>query len=270
MKKWCEYIKSRSQNGLVVREEEGGWCLGDWGFSENVLIPEPFVNTYFFIKSLGYMEEMADVISADKTDISILKQKVSEAFVREYYDEKTNSVLNKIQGAEAFFVDLGLGNEDMIKNLNQHYQDIDVFDTGIFGTDILVRVLFENGYQDTAVKLIRNSFAPQIKHGATTLWEYWNGKQSHNHPMYGACVKYLITELMGIKKGETLLIEPKPSALIEKVGIKIKIDEKEVRVSYEIKGGKTLIKVFSEQKAEFSYNNENYTLAENEEKLFVF
>lgn len=34
MKKWCGYMDSRLENGLVVREEQDGWCLGDWGIKE--------------------------------------------------------------------------------------------------------------------------------------------------------------------------------------------------------------------------------------------
>ena len=30
MVKYVQYMVSRSENNLVVREEEGGWCLGDW------------------------------------------------------------------------------------------------------------------------------------------------------------------------------------------------------------------------------------------------
>ena len=30
MRKWIEYLSSRCDNGLIVCEEKGGWCLGDW------------------------------------------------------------------------------------------------------------------------------------------------------------------------------------------------------------------------------------------------
>ena len=28
--RWFDYMDAHSEKGLVVREEEGGWCLGDW------------------------------------------------------------------------------------------------------------------------------------------------------------------------------------------------------------------------------------------------
>ena len=70
------------------------------------------------------------------------------------------------------------------------------FDTGIFGTDILIRVLCENGFKDLAYKLLtsekENTFYNMKKHGATTLWENWNGEASHSHPMFGVVVQYIV------------------------------------------------------------------------------
>ena len=37
-----------------------------------------------------------------------------------------------------------------------------------------------------------NTFYNMMKHGATTLWENWDGAESHYHPMFGAVVEYLL------------------------------------------------------------------------------
>ena len=52
MLKWVEYILTRSENGLVCREEKGGWCLGDWAADGEMIIPQEFVNTTLFIRCL--------------------------------------------------------------------------------------------------------------------------------------------------------------------------------------------------------------------------
>ena len=41
-----------------------------------------------------------------------------------------------------------------------------------------------------------------MENGATTLWETWEGTQSHNHPMFGSVVKLLFTEILGIRQKE--------------------------------------------------------------------
>ena len=42
-----------------------------------------------------------------------------------------------------------------------------------------------------------------MKNGATTLWEDWDGRSSHNHPMFGACVKQIFYGLLGVKADAT-------------------------------------------------------------------
>lgn len=47
------------------------------------------------------------------------------------------------------------------------------------------------------------SFATMMDAGATTLWETWSGDASHDHPMFGAAVKLLFTEILGIRQPDT-------------------------------------------------------------------
>lgn len=269
MLKWCDYMESRSENGIVMREEDGGWCLGDWGVPEGMLLPEPYVNTYYFIKALGFLEEICDILSYDKSEISAKRQKILDSFRKTYYDEANNTVLDGVQGAEAFFADL-IPNKDMVNAMNNRYSKKGKLDTGIFGADVLIRLLFENGYSATAVMLMENTFKDQIEKGATTLWEYMNGESSHNHPMYGACVKYLITELMGIKKDDIVTIAPKPALNLKNASASLKINDRDVNVSYEIKKKKIEITVFSECEAVLCYNGNEFKLPENNSKTFVF
>ena len=90
----------------------------------------------------------------------------------------------------------------------ENYKKLGMYDTGIFGTDIVTRVLFERGQGQLAFDLLTSekeiSFSTQMKKGATTIWEYWTHKKSNNHPMFGAVVKYLFDYLLGIRqKAET-------------------------------------------------------------------
>lgn len=69
---------------------------------------------------------------------------------------------------------------------------------------MLLEQLFSIGAGDLAVRLLTNdseaaSFAHMKRNGATTLWERWDGRESHNHPMFGACVRLLFTQILGIR-----------------------------------------------------------------------
>jgi alpha-L-rhamnosidase len=131
---------------------------------------------------------------------------------------RDGSFCDGVQGADAFALDCGLGDESTLQMLVRKYRTLGEFDTGIFGTPILLRTLFENGYEDLAVDLLTNrkdgSFDAMRRGGATTLWENWNGEASHNHPMFGASTVYLFRYILGIRQADdtsgmrSLMIDP--------------------------------------------------------------
>lgn len=218
---YIDYMEKHSENGIVVREEKDGWCLGDWCAPDNKnLIPETFVNTYFLIKSILIAIESAQILGK-KEDIPVLEEKlefVKNAFMREFFDKETGSFLQGVQGTDAYALDINMGDERTLENLVKKYSELKTYDTGIFGTDIVTRVLFEKGYPDLAITLMTNegeiSFYNMKKQGATTLWENWDGCDSHSHPMFGAVCEYLFKYILGIKQPENsygfdnIIIEP--------------------------------------------------------------
>lgn len=241
---YISYMEEHSDNGIVVREEEKGWCLGDWCTPNNdIKIPEKFVNTYFLIKVISNALEIAEILGYED-DISALEEKLiytQNAFTNAFFDEDTGSFLEGVQGADAFAVDIGLGDERTLQNLVKKYTEKPTYDTGIFGTDILTRVLFKNGFAELAFKLLTNeeetSFYNMKKSGATTLWENWDGIDSHSHPMFGAVAEYLFKYILGIEQTED-------SCGYEKVSINpAKIDGLNVRGSILTKRGRISVEV---------------------------
>ena len=203
--KYFDYLDAHSEDDLVVSDQEGEWCLGDWCAPEKTLIPEPFVNTYFYIKSIDRVLDACEVFGEDKLKESLKakRDKKVSAIIRRYYNEKTGDFAENIQAANAFALDLGLGDERTTNNLVSHYEKIKAYDTGIFGTDILTRILFEKGYSQLAFDLLTSdskySFNTWMKSGCTTLPENWNFERSQDHPMFGAVTRYLFTYILGIR-----------------------------------------------------------------------
>ena len=212
MKKYLDYMQSRCDDHIVMREEPNGWCLGDWCTPHNsvhgILIPEPFVNTYFYIRSLRQTIEIAPLVGmeADVPELKSREEAASKAFVEKFMDTETGSFCGEVCGADAFALDLGLGDDRTLGNLVRHYRELGTFDTGIFGTPFVLKVLFENGYGDDAYKLLANrgevSFFHMMDCGATTLWEEWFNENSSNHPMFGAVVEYLFKYILGIQQAK--------------------------------------------------------------------
>lgn len=207
--RWLEYMNTRCENGLVVREEEGGWCLGEWCApeSEPEMIPAAFVNTYYYIQGLQETKEAARILHHEEPEwLEERLRQARDAVVNTYFDRQTEDFCGGIGAANAFALNLGLGTARTKENLITKYKELGRLDTGIFGTPVLVERLFREGEADLAFTMLANrsriSFAEMMKNGATTLWEKWEGSDSHDHPMFGSVVKLLFTEILGIRQKE--------------------------------------------------------------------
>ncbi len=212
---YFDFMEAHSEDDLVTSDLPDGWCLGDWcvpamGFNvlDEILIPPPLVNTYFYIKSMEYVLEMGEILNLHHAD-AMLKQRIADkkaAIVRHYYDEKTGDFAQNIQGSNIMPVELGLGDARTYENMLAHYKKTQRFDTGIFCTDILTQMLFERGEAELAVQLLTSqqeaTFHTQMVNDATTIWEIWSGDRSRCHPMFGAVTRYLFEYILGIRQKE--------------------------------------------------------------------
>ena len=206
--RWFDYMDAHSEKGLVVREEEGGWCLGDWCFpasEEKEQLPETFINTFYYLHGLQEMMQISEKMN-NKLPIRFAEREknVKNAFLDAYFDPETGDFCEGRAAGNAYGLALGLGDERTKKHLVEKYEALERFDTGIFSTSMLLEQLFSIGAGDLAVRLLTNdseaaSFAHMKRNGATTLWERWDGRESHNHPMFGACVRLLFTQILGIR-----------------------------------------------------------------------
>ncbi len=232
MLRYFDYLVEHSLNDLVVSDKPGEWCLGDWCAPEAVALPAPFVNNYYYVKSLLRAKEIAAVIGRQK-DIPAFDEKIrvrKEAMTAAYFNTWDGNFIGGLQGANAFAVDIGIGDARTYANMVNYYKRIGHFDTGICGTDLVTRVLFEHGDAELAVALLTSthpvSFDGMRRAGATTIWENWPGavwERSHDHPMFGSPAAYLFDYLLGItqKPGTVayreLIIRPMPVKALDRV-----------------------------------------------------
>ena len=272
MLKYIEYMEGNCENGIVVREEYQGWCLGDWCTPSKIKIPEEYVNTAFYISLLKMAVECAKFLGEDYDKITKLIDIHSKAIVDKYYDKKSNSFLNDIQGANSFAYNCGIGNEEIINGIANKYTADTQFDTGIIGTDLLIGNLYNAGYGDLATELLSNknevSFETMRKHGATTLWENWNGESSHSHPMFGACTAYLFSDILGIKQNKNsvcyneITIAPVFAKCLSYAKGYITTEHGKISVDWKKENGKILVEIelCENVKAKFIYNKKTIPL----------
>lgn len=211
MWRYFDYLEDHSVNLLVASDKQGEWCLGDWCTPDPVALPAPFINNYYYIRSLMRVREICQLIGREK-DLELIDARIKTrkaATQAAYFNTWDGNFIGGIQGANAFAVDIGLGDERTYQNILKYYTKKRGLDTGICGTDVLIRVLFEHGDGVLATLLLlsdtTSSFEMWRKLGATTFWEYFPGSQidrSHSHPMFGAAVAYLFDFLLGIRQEE--------------------------------------------------------------------
>ncbi len=283
-KRYFDYLESKSENGLILRDKDGEWCLGDWCPPTAVVLPAPFVNNYFYIKSLMRAIEIANIIGA-KEDIPLYEERIAQrkkAITDCYFNSWDGNFLGGVQGANAFALDIGLGDYRTYPNLVSYYEKMNDFDTGIFGTDLVIKLLFEGGKGDVAVKLLTSkgthSFYEMMRRGATTIWEYWpesRRDRSHNHPMFGAVVAHFYDYLLGIRQKDdsfgykNLVIAPVLVEEINTLSGKRVLPKGEVSVSYEKADGKVSFTIIipEGQEAEFIFGETKMPLSAGENKI---
>lgn len=293
MRKYIDFLEAHSEFGLVTSDVKGAWCLGDWCgpnilypdsditfFDQQIFIPAPFVNTYFMVKSLKQMCEIAEVIGRTE-DIDAYKEKIetrTSAIRAAYFNTFDGNFFMNAQGANAFAVDLGIGSEKTYKNMVDYYKKIGCLDTGIFATDILIRTLFEHGDGELAVKLLsqggKQGFETWRRNGATTFHEYWdsNRSRSHNHPMFGAVTAYMLEYLLGIKQKDgsagyvSTVIEPSAVSEFSEMSGSMMTAAGKIAVSYKKENSKIKFEITIPEGTEavFKFNGKTMPLAHGE------
>ena len=244
---YLDYLDAHSKYGLVSDGLPCTWCLGDWCTPpDQSNLTAKFVNTYFYVKSAERIIEIAHAIGREEVIQNIeARMNTAKAAINEFYYNGTrdNTYLGNVKGASAFALDIGLGNSVTEEKLVRYYTENPYYDTGIFGTEVVTRVLFERGYPNVALSILTASephgFGKWMSDGRTSLLEYWGGKRSHNHPMFGAVTALLFEYILGIRQEknsagyEKIIISPSCTKTVKFA--KGHIDTVKGRISVEYK-----------------------------------
>lgn len=278
MEKWIEYMQSRTENNLVVKSEDGCWCLGDWAFvGGEKLLPEAFVNTFFLVKGLQCMQIFAKALNlSNKIETFVQKEeKYKMAIIDSFYNPLTGSFCASVQGADAFAIEIGIGDERTEENLAKKYSVASAYDTGFFGTYFLTKVLLEKGYKDIAYNLLTSkeegSFGFMLKNGATTINEHLDmGRYvSDCHPMFGAVCHLLFTHILGLSpyyNGIEYVIKPIIPTSLKNAKGSIVVNGKNIIAGFIKKEDKVFYNVIIPNgfNAKLCYNNKVYKLEQGE------
>ena len=223
MKKWVEYMKSKSNNDLW----NTGFHFGDWLFyrpfddndGRSAVTDKYLIAQCFYAHSTQLLINAARVLGKndDVTTYTALLQNVKEAFLREYATA-SGRLVSSTQTAYVLALNFDMLPESQRPEAAQRLaENVKSYEnhltTGFLGTPYLCHVLTRFGYDNVAYDLLLQETYPSwlypVKMGATTIWERWDGikpdstfqtpsMNSFNHYSYGAIGDWMYRSICGI------------------------------------------------------------------------
>lgn len=213
MEKWMEHLERANPDHLWLKER--GYDYGDW-LSIGSKTPKELIATAFWANDASLMMRMAQVLNRplDMEKYAKLFDQIRMAFDREFV-RPDGTIGNGTQTGDVLALHMNLLSESLrARVVEELVQDIEAHDghltTGLLGTAYLLPELSNNAHTETAYTLLLTKTYPSwgyaIEHGATTIWERWNGDQmmgdpsmnSFNQYVFGAVGEWLYRYAAGI------------------------------------------------------------------------
>ena len=230
MIKWVEYLRQHSTG--LIRDKDRGNDYGDW-LSQGADTPKDLIGTAYFAYSTHLLAQSLRAVGRDPEadHYDRLFADIKTAFNQRYV-AADGRIAGNTQCAYAMALKFELLPEALRAQAAQHLvDDIKVkgnhLSTGFVGVSYLLPVLAQAGKADAAYKLLFQDTFPSwlfsVKHGATTIWERWDGwtpekgfqdpgMNSFNHYSLGSCGEFLFGYIGGIRPAspgyKTIVIDP--------------------------------------------------------------
>ena len=225
MKKFVAARERAMEDGLVARGHE----YGDWLALDREIMEEDscfgrtdnyFLTNVLHSNTLKIVADTAKLLGEEAAEKKYRKKYETHLKkMRRAYFTQTGRLAFDTVTAQVVALHFGIVPEkyrsDLAKKLNENIKKHGTrVTTGFIGTTFLMYALADNGYFDTACKLLLNEQFPgwlyEVDMGATTVWERWNslmpdgtpnpnGMNSYNHYAYGSVMEFVYRRIAGIE-----------------------------------------------------------------------
>ncbi len=222
-RKWMNFMLPFATNNIISRDSYGDWCVPPEE-AELIHSKDParqtskaLLATSYFYYDLCLMQRYARMLgkTADAERWAKLAVDFKTAFNEKFLNRELGQYDNGAQTSCVLPLAFDLVPEDMKEKIfarlvnkieNETHGHIG---TGLIGGQYLNRVLSDHGRADLCYTIVSQKDYPSwgymVEHGATTIWELWNGNtadpamNSGNHVMLiGDLVIWLYEYLAGI------------------------------------------------------------------------
>jgi alpha-L-rhamnosidase len=216
MVKFIEFCRKRSTPELMPPKQFH--CFGDW-LSIKADTPKDVIYTAYFAHSAHLLAQAAETLGKpdDAARFAALADAVKATFNRAYV-APDGRIKGNTQACYVLGLAFGLVDGENAKRAAAYLiEDIEQrgfhLSTGFIGTKSLMQALSRIGRLDVAFRLLHNESFPSwgfsIKHGATSIWERWDGwtpekgfqdpgMNSFAHYSFGAVYQWIVENIGGI------------------------------------------------------------------------
>jgi alpha-L-rhamnosidase len=223
MRRWVEYERARAGSDNIWR---GDFQFGDWldlvstnEHSDLGGTSPDLVATAYYAHSVDILRRAAEVVGkpADKAEYDALFRRIRNSFAEEFVSAD-GKVGNGTQTGYVLALDFDLLPEQVLplaaQKLVQDLRSRGHLTTGLLGTGRILNVLSRFEQVDEAYNLLTRTDFPSwlypVVHGATTVWERWDGikpdgtfqsmeMNSFDHYGLGSVGQWLYEGIAGIK-----------------------------------------------------------------------
>lgn len=218
MKAWVAWCREHSTG--LIRDRDRGNDYGDW-LSIGANTPKDLIGTAYFAHSADLLARSMEALGrADEAaEARALFKAIRTAF-NERYVREDGRIHGDTQTASVLALRFGLLDDAAAARAAERLvADIEAegwkLSTGFVGVSHLLHVLEEHGRADAAARLLLQDEFPSwlfsVKHGATTIWERWNGwtpetgphpdvtMNSFNHYALGSCGRWMYEGVAGLR-----------------------------------------------------------------------
>lgn len=225
MKFWIQYMHHRyAKEGLLSQDSYGDWCVPPDSLkvihsnNPDKLTPGALLATATFYHDLRLMAKFA-AISGNMADTALynpMAREMKVAFQKAFFHADSGYYGNNTVTGNLLPLAFGLADKKEEDRIFEHIvrKTVDQYkghiSSGVIGIQWFLRSLSRYGRNDLAVEVVSNRDYPgwgyMVDHGATTIWELWNGNtanpamNSQNHVMLlGDLLIWLYENQAGIR-----------------------------------------------------------------------
>ncbi|MCF6285638.1 MAG: glycoside hydrolase family 78 protein, partial [Candidatus Hydrogenedentes bacterium] len=228
MQRWLSFLKTKMKDGILAPYSGVGYSGMQWSFLGDWVPPNRdqsrdrvddrstlFFNNCYYVHNLQLAAQTALVLGKpdDAADYTKQAKALSTRLHARFLNDDGVSYVNGEQPYLAMPLLFGITPEDKQEAVMDALRDLILvkqkghLNTGMHGTYFMIRYLTDNDHSDLVYAITSKRSYPSwgymLDNDATTIWEEWDGDNSHIHDTLISVGMWFVQGLAGIQPDPT-------------------------------------------------------------------